>query len=198
MKKTFRRSSRHAALMAFVAIALTAGCSTPPGTGFVDPASDDASDDSSGGASGSSGGADVDGSSSSGGPKGPGDAGGKTEASTGCTTSCKVCRGTPASCASRTSDTACAAAGCTWGGMCIGSSLPCPGLNQSLCGVQQNCTYAAGVCSGTAYACNVLSSAYACTPQQGCTWQMACSGAPTACASFADSATCSGAGCTWN
>jgi hypothetical protein len=84
--------------------------------------------------------------------------------------------------------------------MCLGSSLPCPGLAQSLCGIQQNCTYdnATGQCSGTAYACNVLASAYACSTQQGCSWQMVCSGTPFPCTSRTTSALCTGAGCVWD
>jgi hypothetical protein len=185
-------------IAAATAAALVAACSASSGTesAFLDPSTDDGGD--SGGSytsssSGAEGGGSADATGSSGGQR-------ATEAGDD-VVKVAPCRGTPASCASQTDETSCSALGCSWAGMCAGSALPCAGLDASKCGVQQNCTYdnLTGQCSGTVFACNVLAAAYGCTTQQGCSWQMGCTGtASVTCASFGDSATCSGAGCTWN
>jgi hypothetical protein len=196
-KSSSQRGPRHGMAAALAAIAVAAGCSSnTTGSTFGDPASEDAGDD--GPASygiGSSGGGGGGGSSSSGGARSRdgGDGGGDARGPS--------CHGVPPSCSSRADESACSAIGCTWGGMCTGTALPCAGLNQSKCGIQQNCTYdnVTQQCSGTVYACSVLGAAYGCTTQQGCSWQMGCTGTATvACSALGDSASCAAAGCVWN
>jgi hypothetical protein len=171
-----------------------AACSSPAtGPYYGDPASDDAGSDATGAAPESGGGGQgPDASSSSGGMQGP-DAGGGVDAGRAAS-----CKGVPSACSSVTIQSTCTALGCAWGA-CVGSALPCAGLNQSKCTIQQNCTYAGVTCSGTAIACNLLAAAYGCTTQQGCTWQAGCAGtAGVSCSSLRDSASCTSAGCTWN
>jgi hypothetical protein len=193
---TSRRGSPRCFGAALAALGLATGC-TSNGSGPSFGASDDAGGEDAGGSNdGSGGGGGPDGSSSSEGGQNSSHDGGDG----GDVARAASCRGTPASCSSMASQVACTNAGCVWGA-CTGSALPCAGLDQSKCGIQQNCTYdsLSQQCSGSVDACNVLSAAYGCTTQQGCTWQMNCSGVPTiTCSSLSDSAICTAAGCLWN
>jgi hypothetical protein len=180
---------------AFASAFAVQACSAPAtGPQFGDPPSDDAGNDSAASSTESGGGGGGhDASSSSGGMQVHPDSGGGVDA--GPPASCK---GTPSGCASVTAQSACMALGCMWGA-CVGSVLPCAGLNESRCTLQQNCTFSGGVCSGSAIACNLLAAAYGCTTQQGCTWQPGCLGsASVSCTSLRDSASCTSAGCSWN
>ena len=126
----------------------------------------------------------------------------------------QVCEGTVAACSTVSTQAACEAARCTWGGTCSGTPTSCNALTTAeACKARQDCDwYSNSQCGsigpptncsnyateemcaslGGQCACSNLSSDVSCQAVSGCTWGAdggsQCSGTPAA-------TTCGG--CTW-
>jgi hypothetical protein len=105
----------------------------------------------------------------------------------------QACEGTVAACSTVSTQSACEAARCDWGGTCSGTPTACSTqTTEETCAARSGCEWftSTASCSGFPADCSQYKSTETCTPQSGCNWVRSCVGSSAI-------ATCEAAGLTF-